>query len=429
MKNQPDKYKLVLANEELFNMEGEYVADTLPCFQGVKYDDFMKMLEDGGPKYLEPMTAHELTLGEIKDYTFENLTLGEEKFDGHRALIHFTKEGNRAFSRRVSKETKWFSENSDQIPHIRDLPNNLWGTVIDGELLLPIENCTCRQVQSVTGALPPKAIEKQLEVGFAYMQVFDILYYKGINVQKMPLWKRKVYLWNVIKELNTPFLEFCTMYSDKHSYVSLVSLWEEYKADVAIAMNTKPIDSYVEWFKTLLEAGDEGIILKDAHGKYEQKRSKNFIKMKGHQTFDVVIMGYDDPNHSYEGNDDANWPYWYHAESNSYWEGINNQYSIDEQISVPVSKFTYMGWIGAIIFGVWKDGELTQVGKASGLTEEVRQLISENKEDYIGKVIEVEAQLIINMETGSLQHPRFKQFRPDKSSEMCTFDNHIRKLD
>ena len=94
---------------------------------------------------------------------------------------------------------------------------------------------------------------------------------------------------------------------------------------------------------------------------------------------------------------------------------------------MPVTKFYAKDWIGAVVFGVWKDGKLVEVGRTSGMDEETRQLLSENREEYIGKVIEVEAQGLIDKNKGSLQHPRFICFRPDKSSEMCTFEAHIRE--
>jgi ATP-dependent DNA ligase len=173
---------------------GEILGATSPKFSNW---DYAKYLEEFNKtkevRFLEPMTAQELDEDKLQKHLAENRVVGEQKFDGHRGLVFITSKGNRIFSRRVSKQTGWYAENTDCMPHIRDIvvPEDLYGTVIDGEILLPIENCSCRQVQSVTGALPETAIKYQLENGFAYLCAFDILYYKGINIQKMPLWKRK----------------------------------------------------------------------------------------------------------------------------------------------------------------------------------------------------------------------------------------------
>ena len=59
----------------------------------------------------------------------------EEKFDGTRGILQFfdnsklnldcvpsDRQGfTRCFSRRVSKKTQWFCENTDSLPHLRDI--------------------------------------------------------------------------------------------------------------------------------------------------------------------------------------------------------------------------------------------------------------------------------------------------------------------
>ena len=391
---------------------GEILGVTSPKFSNW---DYAKYLEEFNKtkevRFLEPMTAQELDDDKLQRYLAEHRVVGEQKFDGHRGLVFITSKGNRIFSRRVSKQTGWYAENTDCMSHIRDIvvPDDLYGTVIDGEILLPIENCTCRQVQSVTGALPETAIEYQLENGFAYLSAFDILYYKGINIQKMPLWKRKIYLWKVLLGIKSDFISMCTLYCNQETMDYLKSKWKEYEADQELIDSLVLVHDFEQQFREFLKEGKEGLIIKDIEGIYEQKRSKVFVKMKAHKTYDVVIMGYGEPTREYTGKELDTW---------EFYEG-----------DTPVTKYYYNNWIGAVVFGVWKDGKLVEVGRTSGMDEETRQLLSENREKYLGQVIEVEAQGIINKDTGSLQHPRFLQFRPDKSSEMCTFQAHIREED
>lgn len=389
---------------------GEILGAISPKFSNW---DYVKYLEEFNKtkeiRFLEPMTAQELDEDKLQKHLAENRVIGEQKFDGHRGLVFITSKGNRIFSRRVSKQTGWYAENTDCMPHIRDIvvPEDLYGTVIDGEILLPIENCSCRQVQSVTGALPETAIKYQLENGFAYLCAFDILYYKGINIQKMPLWKRKVYLWEVISGIKSDFISMCTLYCNQETMDYLKFKWKEYGADQELIDSLVLVHDFEELFREFLKEGKEGLIIKDIEGIYEQKRSKAFVKMKAHKTYDVVIMGYEEPTREYTGKELDTW---------EFYEG-----------DTPVTKYYYNNWIGAVIFGVWKDGKLIEVGRTSGMDEETRRLLSENREKYLGKVIEVEAQGIINKDTGSLQHPRFICMRPDKSSEMCTFEAHIRE--
>lgn len=400
---------------------GEIIAHCSPIFGDRSYND---NVADKIP-FLEPMTAQELDEDKLKKHIEDNETVAEQKFDGHRGLIHLTPEGNRLFSRRVSKDG-WFSENTDQIPHIRDThkSSEYYGTIIDGEVLLPIAHCTCRDVQSVTGAKLDKAITYQLNNGFAFLSAFDILYYKGINVMRMPYWKRKLLLLNVIEEMNSPFIRFCQLYATKRTHERLAEL-----SKGKLGEHLTLVEDYEELFRNFLKEGKEGLIIKNINAIYEQKRTKSFVKMKAHKTYDCVIMGYDDPTEVVDFTKNKtkpeDWLYWESNEKDIFHDGMPKNFDIDE--ICPVTKFYAYGWIGAIVFGVWKDGELVEVGRASGMDEEVRREISENKQKYLGTVVEIEAQGIINEETGSLQHPRFICFREDKGSEQCTFSAHIRE--
>lgn len=423
-----------IVNEET----GEYLGELTPKFQNWMYEDYIDEYKRSGTMWsLEPMTAQELSHSKIKELMDNgSLLVAEEKFDGHRSLNFLTDRGNRLFSRRISKKTNWYSENTDQVPHIRDLfvDEEFYGTVLDNEALLPIEGCSCRTVQSVMGALPQKAIENQLEKGFAYLQCFDILYYKGVNVQAMPYWRRKLYEFKVIKELDSPYIQFSKLYVTQEVFDELLRLFETSKAyeNTDILDYIVIVDDYFSLFNQFLSEGKEGLILKDIYAPYEQKRSKAFLKLKGHETYDVVIMGYDDPTHYYEGKALTDYSlthdWWEDAEDDS--RIVNAPMTVvkaEEEGLLPITKYYALDWIGAIKFGVYKDGVLVEVGKTSGFDEVVREQISDNKEAFIGSVIEVEAQHIIDKEIGSLQHPRFIQFRGDKSADMCTFEAHIRK--
>ena len=424
-----------IVNEET----GEYLGAIQPKFQNWMYEDYIDEYRRSGTMWsLEPMTAQELSHTKIKELMDSgSLLVAEEKFDGHRSLNFLTDRGNRLFSRRISKKTNWYSENTDQVPHIRDLYVNeeLFGTVLDNEALLPVEGCSCRSMQSVMGALPQKAIENQLEVGFAYLQCFDILYYKGVNIQAMPYWRRKLYEFKVIKELESDYVQFSKLYVTQEVYDRLLELFETSKAfDKDILKFIVIVEDYFSLFNEFLGQGKEGLILKDIQAPYEQKRSKAFIKLKGHETYDVVIMGYENPSHYYEGKALADFSmthdWWEDAEDDS--RIVNAPMSVidaEQGGLLPITKYHALDWIGAVKFGVYKDGKLVEVGQTSGFDEATREYISKNQKELIGTVIEVEAQHIIDKGIGSLQHPRFVQFRNDKSADMCTFEAHIRKYE
>lgn len=458
---------LISSKNRLVNEKtGEMICDFTPKFVGLKREDYKALFDkDRSIRFLEPMTAEERNEEDTEAMMGDPNTIAEKKWDGHRALSYLTRDGNRLFSRNISKKSGWYSENSDQVPHIRDISVRveLCGSVIDGELTLPIPNCTHRDVQSVTGSLPETAIANQLERGFAVLNAFDILYYKGRNIQKFPYWKRKVYLLRVIQELSSEYVKFCGIYCTDQSMRVLTDKWKGY----ATAQELKHlvgycevVSSYSKLFKGVIEAGDEGLILKNINAVYEQKRTKNFTKLKAHNTYDCIIMGYEEPTREFTGDTPLNqWEHWEDEEGTIY--SFPTEEQMAEHDLEPVTKFYANGWIGALLFGVWKERQmqyyvdtygkrallkynedmdngviiptekhhlaLTQVGRCSGLDDETRAELSRNRDRYLGAVIEVMAQGIINKSTGSLQHPRFIMFRSDKDSEMCTFGEHLRK--
>ena len=380
-----------LHNGKIVDIEtGEIVVkDPSPKFENWKADDYYKEFKATKEiRFLEPMTAKEVKQGQPIPTKGQ---IAEEKFDGHRALCYITSRGNRLFSRRISKKTNWYAENSDCLPHIRDFPTrDFIGTVLDGEITM----ATFADVQGVTGALPETALLNQAERGFAVFNAFDILYYRGINVQAMPLWKRKGYLARVISEINSPYIKRVRTYATANTLA-------DYK-DI--------VDEGVTDFKSLLEKtwerGGEGLIIKDLNGRYEQKRSNFFLKLKDCIYRDVVVMAFEKPTREFTGKTDLDkW---------EYWEG-----------KTPVTKPYAKGWIGAVICGVYKDGLLKPVVALKGFTDDELEYIKQQGDKLFGEVLEVKAHQISDPNEGTLRHPRFSRWREDKSAEMCTWDDHI----
>ena len=62
--------------------------------------------------------------------------MAEEKLDGTRQTMHIGQNYSRLFSRNKSKDTQWYVENSDRVPHLREIALPEWDeiTVIDGEM-------------------------------------------------------------------------------------------------------------------------------------------------------------------------------------------------------------------------------------------------------------------------------------------------------
>ena len=404
--------------------------------------------EQAGVIPIEPMSAKEyLNDHELEKMLSSQQYYAEEKFDGVRATFHLSHKGfNRLFSRRISKATGWYAENTDSLPHLRDLqiPEELEGTVIDGELL--IKGVEFQQCSGILNCLWNEAIKRQSRLGYFSFMAFDIIYYKGVYVAKMPLHKRKELLKKVVEALDYEYIEM-TRYTrslidlvvtDKlyHAYVNNEDDFEQtypelhHSIDVAsffVVGSTVTVNKQ-GWYEYIVFHGGEGWMLKPLDGTYRHTRSREYTKMKKFDTWDVIITGYSEPTKEYTGKELSSWEY--------YIDGM------------PVTKHYYMGWIGTVEYGIliepdeleeWKktnpketpkvyqfqDKLVLQVGDCSGFDEQLREYITNNKERLLGTVIEVKAQEVLK--TGKLRHPRFNRFRRDKSLEMCIWQDHLRK--
>ena len=377
-----------LHGKQLVNTEtGEILSpDISPKFQSWTYNDYLNDFPN--IRFIEVQTAKEAD----KDNIPEKGYIAQEKLDGHRSICYLTDNGNRFFSRRISKKTNWFAENTDCIPHLRDIEHALAGTVLDGEITMP----TFSDVQSVLGALPETAVNNMMEKGTAAYNVFDILYYKGFKVENFPLWKRMQYLEKVFAKIKSDYIVKVPSYALKRTAVV------EYPQ-----LKLNQVESFKSLLYSMWDKGMEGLIVKDLNAPYEQKRTKHFLKLKPLLFRDVVIIGFQAPTREFDGKTElSKW---------EYWEG-----------NTPVTKPYAKGWIGAIEFGVYKDGELVKVGEAKGISDADLEYIKLYNKRIIGTVIEVKANDFMDKSIWSLRHPRFSRFRNiDKNPEDCTWEAYI----
>ena len=291
----------------------------------------------------------------------------EPKYDGIRELFHALPGMNRISSRHISKKTQLYTDKSLNFPQLSGLGHTpeeqhlfevlLQGCVLDGELLLG-ENSM--NAQEVTGSKPERAWELQEKNGWAQYKVFDILFWQGQDVRTQPyLARRKI-------------LEEEIFAHDFGEYFTLAPVWEEDKEE-ALAR--------------IFDQGGEGAILKDKMGLYGVKKS--WVKVKRQETHDVVVMGYE--------------------------EALETS----QKKSGEVSATKYKGQIGSIKFGQFVDGELVEFGQCSGFDDALREEISNNRQAYLGRVMQIEVQQ--RLESGKFRHPRFIQFRDDKNPEQCVY--------
>lgn len=428
-----------------------------------------------------PMTAKELETEEVQDEKLGDSSYTiEEKFDGTRALVYFLSQGCiesgevvdeigwcRVFSRRISKKTGFYVENTDSLPHLRELDRpELSGTILDGEMF--INGLPFKEVSSTLNCLWDKAIDRQIEKGFISFHAFDILFYKGIDLRKMPLERRKVYLHLAVEEANSPYIEeveyfncgerinttvypevmkrinsyeedwyFETLEEEKDTYPNLYKCWKENKCLTPRA-----------YYELIVSTGGEGLIVKPKSGKYLHKRGWEYSKIKKFLTRDLIVIGFSEPTKEYTGKDVRKWGFWVEKATDKRVQG--NFYG--DKNYVPVTKNYYYNQVGNLLLGVListsdyekipknKRGnvyELDDVGleydtsmyvmevcECSGFDDETREYFTRNRNKMVGTVIEVKANELFK-DSGKLRHPRYNRMRFDKAPEDCIWEDHI----
>lgn len=286
----------------------------------------------------------------------------ERKEDGHRFKLHIFDDENRLDSRRESVVDGLFVEKTDNAPGIRDaLMPDLSGTILDGELVAG------RDSNDVAHALGSHATAEERQA-LKYI-VFDILFYKGTDVRDKPDNVRRAML-------DIMFEESSIATHERFELISRPDLSPDEKKDVLMKA---------------LHSGEEGVMLKDVKAPY----GKGWTKVKKEARYDVVVMGYVEPQ----------------------------QTSIKKgDLEETPTKFYLNGWIGAIKFGQYVSGELIEFGQASGMDDTIRQAVSEDREGYLGHVFEIKAQDRFE-KTGKFRHPRFVRWREDKDARECVYDS------
>lgn len=294
--------------------------------------------------------------------------VAEPKYDGSRYLMHVGIGESRFTSRHISKKDGNFVEKTSNVPHLRDilaqngLDTELEGTIFDGEIVVP-NNVTSKSmdVTKIMGSLPERAIKTQNDNGWLDYYVFDVIFDKGQDIRHLPYQERRAILVGYLGSIANP----------------------------KIHLNITPVEAEDKerFYQDIIEAGGEGVILKDIKAPY----GKNWAKVKRSSTWDVIITGFKEPKE------------------------ITKKVTGEES----TSRFFENGWIGALEFGQYVDGVLTEFGFCSGIDDALREKISNNRNNYLGSVIEITAQE--RLPSGKFRHPRFLRFRPDKNASQCVY--------
>lgn len=205
------------------------------------------------PKIISPELA---TL--VKEPPSGNEWLHELKFDGYR-IISF-KEGKhvRLMSRNHHDWTHYFSNIQKEISKL-----SVKKIILDGEVVLLDEN------KKSNFQLLQNSIQSNQKINFVYY-VFDILYDEKHNLMTLPLIERKKILNTLIPNTDKTTLRFS-------AYM---------------------IGSGDELFTQACKKGLEGIISKRVDSPYQEKRTKNWLKVRCDQSQEFLVGGYTQPKGS-----------------------------------------------------------------------------------------------------------------------------------
>lgn len=328
---------------------------------------------------------------------------GQLKKDGY--FYQFEKHENFSylFSRSVSTVTKLPSEKIANVPHIHSaldcLPTN---TILIGEIYYP--GGTSKNVTSIMGCLPTKAIERQNgSYGKIHYYIHDILMYNGVDLvtAKTGSWDRYQILKKIFEKHNL----------GQYDFLELAEAWD---------------DDLYSRVGSALTAGEEGMVIKKKDAPYEPgKRPMSNLKAKKVDFIDAIVIGFEKPTQQYYGQEIETWQYWIsvdeanpiHFQGDGY-EGYQNGELY------PATKPYYMGWWNSrLVIGAYDaNGQIQKIGVIhSGISDEMKEDMTHNPDKYLGKVCMIQCMQLDSKEH-TIRHGFFKGMREDKDAHDCTFN-------
>lgn len=199
--------------------------------------------------------------------------IAEKPFDDQNWLFEIKWDGYRAVSFIQNGKVRLVSRNQNDLsgryPELQQLPNfvNAKNAILDGEVVALDEQGrpSFSLMQQRTGIRQHgRQAAPRRDLPIMYF-VFDIIYLDGYDLRRVNLDDRKKILRDVLRDGGI------VRYSDHYS-------------GQGIAL-----------FNAAKEKGLEGIIAKKRNSCYEERRTREWLKIKITQTVDCVIGGYTDP--------------------------------------------------------------------------------------------------------------------------------------
>jgi bifunctional non-homologous end joining protein LigD len=216
------------------------------------------------PTVIHPMLATPIAKA------FDNADwLFELKWDGYRAVA-FIEDGRlRLVSRNQNDLTAQFSE-------LGTIPKSVRAqrAILDGEIVALDDEGrpSFSLMQQRTGFQPGKRRLPRREGVPVIYYAFDLLYLDGIDLRRVALEQRKHLLQERIEPGASDAIRFSDHYAEKG----------------------------LDLFAAAKQRGLEGIVAKKRSSPYEEKRTRDWLKIKITQRQECVVGGYTDPEGSRE---------------------------------------------------------------------------------------------------------------------------------
>lgn len=365
-----------------------------------------------GSYQLEPMKYNGKPSQTLIDEAFKGngQWVAQQKYDGALYMLEKIDDDHiYLFARTKSRKTGELVEKSANVPHIvewaKSLPDQ---TVLLGEIYVP--GGKSNDVTKIMGCTPTNAIARQKGKGyggFIHYYIFDCIRFNGIDF------------------CNTGFVARFKKFQD----------WF-YKQDISVYVEMAHVytENFEQILHDILANGGEGMVFKKYNAIYEpgKRPTRTYFKMKESlDTIDLICIGLEDPVRIYTGKEIETWQYWIERgeiDQNGAYQWIPRygyyykEYQSNPHIYQPVTKPWYHGWKNAMTLGLYKNGELIEIGRvASGLTDAIREDMANNPDKYLNHVVECSAMSVTK--DYSLRHPVFEQMRYDKNIEDCVWED------
>ena len=353
---------------------------------------------EAGGHMIEPMKIWKLPAGKegmLSDICSKGEYFLEEKIDGAFYQFVKTEHYDYLFGRTVSVKNGLLTEKGANVPHIINalscLPPR---TIIIGEIYYP--GCTSKDTVTIMGCLPEEAIKRQKDKPIHYY-IHDIIEYDGVNLMSEGAEDRYKILKAVWRKHNL----------EQYNFLRLaVKVDTDLEAEIS----------------RILKSGGEGAVLKKRDYPYVpgKRPAWSTIKVKQMDSIDLVCIGFVPPTKEYTGKELETWLYWVLEVPE-----VGDEITIDvckygDSKFKPITKYYYFGWNTAIKIGAYDNtGNVIELGTvSSGLTDEMKEDMTNNPEKYLGRVCSLDC-MSIDKKEHTLRHPAFRCWRDDKDAKDC----------